>query len=94
MENDPKHEPRLKLNKGDYEQMNQKLMEVKGAEELAELNCEESWCFIGDKMEATTDKCIPKIVLTRNRWKQANIHHKTMAQYGTVRPKSHLARRP
>jgi len=45
VENGPKHEPRLKLNKGDYEQMNQELMEVKWEDDLAELNCEESWCL-------------------------------------------------
>ena len=67
VENGPKHEPRLKLNKGDYEQMNQKLMEVKWEDDLAELNCEESWCSIRDNMEATMDKCIPKSVPTRNR---------------------------
>ena len=60
-------------------------MEVNGDEELAELNCEEAWCFFRDNMEATTDKCIPKSVLTRNRWKQPNITHKTMEQSHTVR---------
>ena len=74
------NEPLLKFNIGDYEQMNQKLMEVKWDEELEELNCEEAWCFFGDKMEATIDKCIPKSVRTRNRWKQPYITHKTMVQ--------------
>ena len=51
----------------DYEQMNQELMEVKWEDDLAELNYEESWCFIRDNMEATMDKCIPKSVPSRNR---------------------------